>query len=97
MADSRMRWAANLTWINVRPISQESEAAALRVFNAIGQTFRTPGWAGFDDVAAPERERVTITCGRCGEAHTYCTDSKYVLRKFCDGCVRTNTKKNCRP
>lgn len=89
MADSRMRWAANLAWTNVRPIPQEAEAEVLRVFNAIGQTFRTPSWAGFDDVAAPERERVTIICGRCRQPHSYLAYTTAARRKYCDDCVRT--------
>jgi hypothetical protein len=85
-----MRWAANIAWTNVRPISPASEAEVLRVFNAIGQTFRTPGWAGFDDVAAPERERVTIVCGRCQQPHSYLARRPTAARrKYCDGCVRT--------
>ena len=84
-----MRWPPGIAWKNVRPISQESEAKVLHVFNAITGSFRTPGWAGFDDVAPPERERVTIVCGRCQQPHSYLAGATAARRKYCDACVRT--------
>lgn len=83
------RWASNISWTNVRPVSEDSESAVLRVFNGIEQCFRAPAWASFDGVAAPERVRVTIVCGRCQQPHSYLTAATASRRKYCDDCVRT--------
>jgi uncharacterized CHY-type Zn-finger protein len=84
-----MKLTRDLIWTNVRPISAEEEARVLRRFNAVEQCFGAPGWAGFDDVAPPDRERVTIICGRCQQPHSYLAYTTAARRKYCDACVRT--------
>jgi hypothetical protein len=88
------RWPSNISWTNVRPISEEREANALAVFNSIDVCFRATAWARFDHVAAPERKWVTIICGRCRAPHSYFAYSPAAgRRKYCDACVRTPSAK----
>ena len=90
-----MKWRSDLHWTNVRPVADELQDKALRTFNAIDACFSNaaPAWAGFTSEETRMRS-VTIKCGRCGSPYTYVVQSSWgATRKYCNSCVRTNTKR----
>jgi len=86
----------DIRWSNVRPVTYELQQRALRTFFAIDACFSGTAWAGFAPAGVEIKRPVTISCGRCGEPYSYMASSTFMAkRKYCDRCVRTNSKRPC--